>query len=180
MDTLAVPLSTSKLVLCPLPHSPALPAWALTVDDDAQQEGDEEEEDGAHQSHAKPGELAVSTVLPACLPPELLTCGKVRKAGRARVLLAVPPRCFLPAWLAEPWLDVSQPLVPGVLVGPLISPRALQGTCPTTPLPEHQLLLVALWTGMCIQAPRLVPRPSGDDLGLVLSLSGGCSVPSAA
>lgn len=180
MDALAVPLSISELVLCPLPQPPALTAWALTVDDDAQQEGDEEEEDGTHQSHAKPGELAVSTVLPACLTPELRTCGKARKAGRARVLLAIPPRCFLPAWLAEPWLDMSQPLVPRVLVGPLSNPRALQGTCPTTPLPERQLLLVALWTSVCLQGPRLVPMPSGDDLGLVLSLSGGCSVLGAA
>lgn len=88
-------------------HPPSLPAWALTVDDNAQQEGDEEEEDGTHQSHAEPGELAVGAVPPACLAPELPACGKARKAGRARVLLAIPLPCHLPAQLADPWLGTS-------------------------------------------------------------------------
>ena len=170
------------LLLCPspplslfcVPHPtvtacpPALPARVLTVDDDAQQEGNEEEEDGTHQSHAEPGELAVSVVPPACLAPKLPACGKARKAGRARVLLAIPLPCHLPAWLAELWLGTSRPLVPGVLVGPLSGP--------TTLLPDPQLLLAALRTGVCVQTPRLVPRPSRGDVGLVLSSSGGCSV----
>ena len=138
------------LLLCPspplslfcVPHPtvtacpPALPSQVLTVDDDAQQEGNEEEEDGTHQSHAEPGELAVSVVPPACLAPELPACGKARKVGRARVLLAIPLPCHLPARLAEVWLGTSRPLVPGVLVGPLSGPRALRGKLPHHPAPR--------------------------------------------
>lgn len=66
--------------LCSFPPSElVLRAHALTVDNDAQQEGDEEDEDCAHQSHAEPGELEVSTEPPACLPPELLACGRQGK-----------------------------------------------------------------------------------------------------
>lgn len=60
-------------------------------------------------------------------------------------------------------------------MGPLSGPRALQGTCPTTLLPDLRLLLVDPCTGAGVQPPRQVPRPSRGDAGLVLSLAGGCS-----
>lgn len=99
----------------------AAPSWALTVDDDAEQEGDEEEQDDAHQGHAEPGELAVGAVPPAHLCPEL----PAWRRGQGSAAGPFPTPCPAGSALA----GLVPPPVPAVLMCPQAAPEPARPSC---------------------------------------------------
>lgn len=130
---------------------------ALTVDDDAQQEGDEEEENGAHQSHAEPGEPAVRTVLPARLHPELPAWGGRGEWAEQGAAMS-PALCHPLSPALRPQGASSSPRIPTPPQG------APHGWAPGGPTD----------TGACTN-PMRVPRASWGDVAPTPSSSGGCS-----